>query len=143
MSEILQSVPAVPSRSSAAVRVAAGVGLVAVITSAGLADDISSWLPKIGGFPAGAIIRDTIAILFVFLAGITLIQDRPEGGRLRSRPSLTGGAAEWAMVPFALLAVWVILLVVPSPAKVPALLAARNLLLYVAVGLAAYVLLVP
>jgi hypothetical protein len=47
-------------------------------------------------------------------------------------------AAGPVFLPFAAFAVWVALLLVPSPAKVPAILAARNLLLYTMVGFAAY-----
>jgi hypothetical protein len=134
--------PAASSRSTRAMRVAADIGLVAVVTSAALADYLSSWLPKVGGFPAGAIIRDALALSFILLAAITLMKDRTEQGRPIWRPSPSAGAAEWIVLPLALLAVWVFVLVAVSAETVPSLLAARNLLLYVTVGLAAFVLLV-
>lgn len=131
------------SRSAGIVRIVAAIVFVAVVCTAAFADYISSWSSTVGGFPAGAILRDGVAVFFVCLAGAVLFRERAGWSRA-SMVSLAAGrshaVAAMAFVPFAVLAAWVLVLIVPSPAKVPAVLAARNLLLYTTVGFAAYVL---
>jgi hypothetical protein len=133
-------VESMSTRWASGVRILAAIGLVAVIGTAAFADYLSSWLPKVGGFPAGAILRDGVAVSFVCLAGAVLLHERSEWGRAWRARGRSPAVAGLAFVPFAALAAWVLMLVLPSPAKVPAVLAARNLLLYTMVGFAAYVL---
>ncbi len=132
-----------PTRWASGVRILAAIGLVAVVGTVTFADYLSSWLPKVGGFPAGAILRDGVAVSFICLAGAILFQERSGWSRASMVPLASGrspGVAALAFLPFAALAAWVLMLVLPSPATVPAILAARNLLLYTMVGFAAYVL---
>ncbi len=132
-----------PTRWASGARILAAIGIVAVVCTATFADYLSSWLPKVGGYPAGAVLRDGVALSFVCLAVAILLRDRSGWSRASLAPLATGrspAVAGLAIVPFAVLAAWVLMLVLPSPATVPAVLAARNLLLYTMVGFAAYVL---
>jgi len=131
------------SRWATAARMLASVGFVAVVGTAAFADYLSSWLPAVRGFPTGAILRDGFAISFVCLAGVVLFEERSRSGpaSLASPNTRGSGAiARPAFLPYMALSVWVLLLVLASPTKVPVLLAARNLLLYTLVGFAAYAL---
>lgn len=128
------------SRWVSVVRIVAAIGLVAVVGTATIADYVSSWFSQVGGFPAGAILRDAVAASFVCLAGAVLLRERSGGSRASLAPGRLHAAARLAFVPFAALAAWVLVLLLPIPATVPAILAAKNLLLYAAVGFAAYVL---
>ena len=132
-----------PTRWTSGVRILSVIGFVAVVSAAAIADYLSSWLPKLGGFPAGAVLRDGAAITFVALAGAVVLHDRPWPGRalLTPRMSLRSVAVAGAtFAPFAAFSVWVLVLVPTGPAVVPAVLATRNLVLYAMVGFAAYVL---
>lgn len=127
----------------ARVRILAALGLVAVVGTAAFADYLSSWVGTIGGYPVGAIVRDGVAVAFVCFAGVVLLRERSGWSRTslaRIASARSAAAAGPAFLPFAAFAIWVVLLLVPSPAKVPAILAARNLLLYPMVGFATYVL---
>jgi hypothetical protein len=127
----------------AGVRILAALGLVAVVGTAAFADYLSSWVGTVGGYPVGAIVRDGVAIAFVCFAGAILLRERSGWSReslVRIASPRSDAAAGLAFLPFAAFAIWVALLLVPSPAKVPAVLAARNLLLYPMVGFATYVL---
>jgi hypothetical protein len=131
------------SRSASSIRILAAIGLVATVFTTAFADYLSSWLPTVGGFPAGAILRDGIAILYVCLAGAILLRERSAWSRASLAslaPRRSPEVARWAFVPFVAFAAWILVLVLPSPATVPAILAARNLLLYATVGFATYVL---
>jgi len=55
-----------PTRWASGVRILAAIGLVAVVCTAAMADYLSSWLPPVGGLPAGAILRDGVAVSFVW-----------------------------------------------------------------------------
>jgi hypothetical protein len=127
----------------ASVRILAALGLVAVVGTAAFADYLSSWVGTIGGYPVGAIVRDGVATAFVCFAGAVLLRERSGWSRkslARMASPRSDAAAGPAFLPFAAFAIWVVLLIIPSPAKVPAILAARNLLLYPMVGFATYVL---
>lgn len=128
------------SRRSSVVRSLAAIAFVAVIGTAMFADYLSSWLPKVGGFPAGAILRDVVMAAFIVLAGAVLIHERSGLRRATLAPGRSPGVAGLAFIPFALFGVWVLILLLPSLAMVPAVLAARNLLLYTMVGFATYIL---
>jgi hypothetical protein len=129
-----------PSRWAGIVRVASAIGLVAVVGTAAFADYMSSWLPRVGGFPAGAVLRDAVAAAFVCLAGVVLLRERTARGRPPLATGRSQAVARSALVPFAALVAWVLVLLLPSPALLPAILAARNLVLYTLVGFAAYAL---
>lgn len=132
-----------PTRWASGARILAAIGMVAVVCIATFADYLSSWLPNVGGYPAGAVLRDGVAISFVCLAVAILFRNRSGWSRASLAPRAAGrppAVAGLAIVPFAVLVAWVLMLVLPSPATVPAFLAARNLLLYTMVGFAAYVL---
>jgi O-antigen ligase/polysaccharide polymerase Wzy-like membrane protein len=105
------------------------LSLVLVSLAAGY---ISSWVPLVAGFPAGAIIRD--ALCGILIAGAIVSVVRQPNHRA------TGGPAMVAVVPFAVLAAWVVTLVVTSNSLTGAVLSARNLLLYPLVAVAVYVL---
>ncbi|HEY3412065.1 MAG TPA: O-antigen ligase family protein [Armatimonadota bacterium] len=117
----------------------AAIAFVALVATAGFADYLSSWLPRIGGYPAGAILRDGVAAAFIVLAVLVLIW-QPLGRQGATATASLPVVARFAIVPFALFATWVLVLVPISPALVPAILGARNLLLYVLVGFATYAL---
>lgn len=101
---------------------------VAYLVALLFADYLSSWLPSLGGFPAGAIIRDACAIGLVAVAALALLTHRWQMGIGDSR------AMRWAivtaMVAGAISAASLLILVIVSDHRVAALLAARNLTLY-------------
>jgi hypothetical protein len=133
------AVESLAPRRSIRADVTATIGFTAVIVSAAFSDFVSSWLPALVGYPAGAIIRDAIALLFIAFAAFVLVSEgrRPHGRWLSGKWTAFVGSS---FAPFAAFAAWVVVLIPLGPAKVPAILAARNLLLYVLVGYAAGVL---
>lgn len=113
---------------------------VAYLVALLFADYLSSWLPSLGGFPAGAIIRDACAIGLVAVAALALLAHRGQMGIGDSR------AMRWAivtaMVAGAISAASLLILVIVSDHRVAALLAARNLTLYFLAAGALWVLIV-
>lgn len=92
------------------------------------ADYLSSWLPSVGGFPAGAIIRDACAIGLVGLGSIALLRS---GWHSTVVPSPVARWAGWtALVAGTISLVGLSILVAISDHRVAALLAVRNLVLY-------------
>jgi O-Antigen ligase len=120
-----QEAPA--SRLRLAQLLSATVVLLVVLTFA--ADYLSSWLPAVAGFPAGALMRDGLAIALVG-CGIVVA---PLFGA--TRPPRASSLTRF-LVPFLLFAVWVAAFLAVSHPLVAGLLAARNLLLYWAVAFA-------
>ena len=124
-------------------RVLGAIGLAAVVATAAFADYFSSWLGTVRGFPVGAIVRDGVAFAFVCLACAVVVRERSGwslASLVRIASTRSAAAAGLAFLPFLVFALWVGLLLPVSPARVPGILAARNLFLYTAVGFAAYVL---
>jgi hypothetical protein len=128
------------SRWAGVVRVLAGIGFAAVVGTATFADYVSSWLPNLGGFAMGALLRDGVAVSFVCLTLAILLRERSGWSWASITPGGAPSVSGWAFLPFAAFAAWVLVLVLPSPGTVPAILAARNLTLYTMVGFAAYAL---
>jgi hypothetical protein len=120
-------------RSTSAARVAV-TALIVVLAFVTLASGyLSSWLPLVAGFPAGAILRDAICGLLVAAAIVALVIRRSDG--------LPDAApARVVVVPLILLCAWTLVLTVTSDSRIGAVLSARNLLLYPLVAVAVYLL---
>ncbi len=116
--------------SQAAARVGVSLLYAAAVIAVFAADYLSSWLPNVAGFPAGAIVRDLLAGLLI-VAGVVAVA-RSE----RPATSVLSGSARAALIPISFLAVWALVLIPAAPATVPAMLSVRNLILYPAVALA-------
>ena len=117
------------SGTSARAAVSTLVVLLVLVTLA--AGYLSSWLPLVAGFPAGAIIRDAMCAVIIVAGLAALVVRRPDG-------PVGTAPARVVLAPLALLAVWVIILTATSHSLTGALLSARNLLLYPVVAVAVY-----
>ncbi len=112
--------------------------VTAYLGAAVFADYISSWLPLVAGFPAGAIVRDYLG-LTILLAGASVLAHRSH--RPPAGPSTIAGAAiRGSQLPLLLLWALTCALVVGAPSLVPGLLGARNILLYPTVAVVCWVL---
>jgi hypothetical protein len=94
---------------------------------------LTAVLPSVGGNPPGAILRDAGCVALVLLAGLVVIL------RVESRRDAAAPASVLA-VPVLLYASWVAIMVAFAPERVAAILAVRNLTLYLLLPVALHAL---
>ena len=115
--------------------------LVAFIVAAYLvalmfADYLSSWFPSIAGYPTGAIVRDALALCVVVL-GVRVLSLAP----LRDIDQPLRALVAITVVATGLSAASLLYLVVVNGDRVAAILAVRNLTLYLVAAVAVWLLL--
>jgi hypothetical protein len=118
---------ATPNTRRLAAAVSAAVVLLLLVTFG--ADYLSSWLPSVAGFPAGALIRDGMACAVVGCGLIVAFRGR------KAAPTGVGHIAR-PLIAFLFFAGWVLALIPFSYPLVAGILSVRNLLLYGAVAFA-------
>ena len=112
--------------------------VTAYLGAAVFADYVSSWLPLVAGFPAGAIVRDCLGLTILLASALVLTgrSHRPAAGP----PTIAGAAIRGSQLPLLLLWLLTCVLVLGAPSFVPGLLGARNILLYPTVAVGCWVL---
>jgi O-Antigen ligase len=112
--------------------------LIVFLCVAVFANYLSSWLPETAGYPTGAVLRDLLAAAFITVAARCLWQARPaERGRTTI---LTPVEEKIVAVVFLVLLPLIGAFFLADDRHGAALVAAKDLVLYVAAGTAAYLL---
>ena len=110
--------------------------VVAYLVSLMFADYLSSWLPSFGGYPTGAIIRDAFALGVVILGAWALVTWRRSAKVTEPVRTLI----VVSVVAAGLSVLSLVYLVIVNGDRVAAILAVRNLTLYLVAAVALWIL---